>query len=156
MVIKATGEELNYENSVFACATMNLGPQVRCHRHLDSQNLAYGWCAITAFGDFDPTRGGHLILWDLNIAVEFPPGSTILIPSSALVHSNTPIQADETRLSFTQYSAGAIFRWVDNCLLTEKELEEWDKDLYKLTLQLKSFRWRVGLGLYSKVDELME
>lgn len=75
-------------------------------------NLAYGWCAITALGDFHPTAGGHLVLPDLKLAVEFPPGSTILIPSAIFTHYNLPIGPDETRRSITLFSAGSIFRWI--------------------------------------------
>jgi len=54
--------------------------------------------------------GGHLGLWDLGIVVEFPPNSTILIPSSLIVHSNTPIQSDKVRYSIVQYATGHLFR----------------------------------------------
>jgi hypothetical protein len=155
-VEETTDVKRNYPGSVFAAATMNFGPQVRCCKHLDSQNLAFGWCAITAFGDFDPTKGGHLILWDLKLAVEFPPGSTILIPSATVVHSNTPVQGHEKRLSFTQYSAGGMFRWVDNGLQTEHELQHSDKERHDLILILKEHRWNMGLGMYSNLDELLE
>ncbi|KAJ7620521.1 hypothetical protein DFH06DRAFT_1010638, partial [Mycena polygramma] len=37
---------------------------------------------------FDPNLGGHLILWDLNLVIRFPPGSSIFIPSALLRHSN--------------------------------------------------------------------
>jgi hypothetical protein len=63
--------------------------------HLDFANLAWGWCAITALGDFDPDKGGHLILWDLKLIIRFPPGSTILIPSTLIHHSNTSIHPHE-------------------------------------------------------------
>ncbi|KAJ7791308.1 hypothetical protein B0H14DRAFT_3500652 [Mycena olivaceomarginata] len=49
--------------SVFAAAAFNFGPQTVTFPHLDFANLAWGWCAITALGDFDPDRGGHIILW---------------------------------------------------------------------------------------------
>ncbi|KAF9472816.1 hypothetical protein BDN70DRAFT_818102, partial [Pholiota conissans] len=103
----------NWPDSVFASYTINFGPRTVCRPHRDFANLPYGWCAITALGDFNPKQGGHLILWDLKLAIEFPPGSTILIPSAALRHSNAPINSRETRYSFTQYSAGGLFRWVD-------------------------------------------
>lgn len=38
-------------------------------------------CAITTLSDYDPKAGGHLVLWDLKLVIEFPPGSTILILS---------------------------------------------------------------------------
>ncbi|KAJ7204886.1 hypothetical protein B0H12DRAFT_1080432 [Mycena haematopus] len=43
-----------------------------------------------------------------------PTGSTILIPSAAILHSNIPIGAGERRYSFTQYTAGGLFRWVEH------------------------------------------
>jgi hypothetical protein len=71
-------------------------------------------CAVTAFGDFDPKKGGHLILWECGLVIEFPPGSTILLPSATISHSNVTIGRDERRYSFTQYTAGGLFRWVEN------------------------------------------
>lgn len=102
----------NFAKGVFAAATFNFGRYVVTRIHVDHLNLAFGWCAIAALGNYDPTKGGHIVLWDLRIVVEFPPGSTILLASGCMQHSNVAIQAHETRKSFTQYSAGGIFRWV--------------------------------------------
>ncbi|KAF8200627.1 hypothetical protein K438DRAFT_1436955, partial [Mycena galopus ATCC 62051] len=100
--------------SVFATCTFNFGPRTVTFPHVDAANLAWGWCSITALGQFNPDLGGHLILWDLNLVIRFPPGSTIMIPSALLRHSNVSIQQNETRYSFTQYTAGSLFRWVHN------------------------------------------
>ena len=102
------------ETSIFPTVTYNLGPQTVSYPHIDFNNLAFGWCAITALGDFDYEKGGHLILWDLHLVIELPPGSTILIPSAILSHSNVAIREHEHRYSVVQYAAGALFRWVDN------------------------------------------
>jgi len=107
-------------DTAWAAATFNLGPHTVTTPHTDLANLLWGWCCIYAFGRYDPKRGGHLILWDLGIAIKFPPGSTIMIPSSFLVHSNVTIRSYETRYSFTQYSAGSLFRWVENGGKTDK------------------------------------
>lgn len=156
-VEEATGESRNFARSVFACASMKFGPRVRPFMHRDPLNLPFGWCAVTALGDFDPTKGGHLILWDLKLAIEFPPGSTILIPSATLTHSNTAIcGSNESRLSFAQYSAGGLFRWVDNGCQTEGELKASDKKRYAQMLNLKETRWKMGLAMYSKVEDLLE
>ncbi|KAF7319067.1 hypothetical protein HMN09_00242900 [Mycena chlorophos] len=103
--------------SVFPSATFNFGPQTVTIPHLDLLNLAWGWCFITALGNFDPNRGGHLILWDLKRFIRFPPGATIAIPSALLRHSNISIQQDELRYSFTQFAAGGLFRFVENGFL---------------------------------------
>ena len=155
-VERATGESRNFAGSVFACASMNFGPSVRSFKHRDPSNLAFGWCAITALGNFDPTKGGHLILWDLRLAIEFPPGSTILIPSATLTHSNIAIQCHEARQSFTQYSAGGVFRWVDNGCKTEAELKASDEGAYDRMMASKETRWKMGLGMYSRLEDLLE
>ena len=67
-----------------------------------------------ALGDFNAKKGGHLILWDCGLVIEFPAGSTILIPSAMVAHSNTAISQDERQYSFMQYTAGGLFRWVEN------------------------------------------
>jgi len=84
-------------NSVFTATTYNLGPQVVCFPHVDFANLPFGFCAITAIGNFDPSKGGHLVLWDCKLAIQFPPGSTALILSRVLSesHSNTRVTAHE-------------------------------------------------------------
>jgi hypothetical protein len=153
-----TDEELrrNWPTTPWACATFNCGRQTVCLKHADYANLAYGWCAITSLGEFDYEKGGHLILWDLELVIEFPPGSTIMVPSSVIHHSNTRIQPNERRYSFTQYSAGGLFRWVDlrfktvNNSMKDMEPEDGAAMREKLSRQLE-----FGLSLYSTYEELM-
>jgi len=76
---------------IFPYRTFNLARQLASIPHTDNNNLVQGWCSIIPSGDFDPVKAGYLVLWDLGLVVEFPPSSTILIPSSMVVHSNTPI-----------------------------------------------------------------
>ena len=131
---------VKFSGSVWSAATFNFGPRTETLPHLDSKNLACGWCAITALGDYDPDKGGHLILWDLGLVIRFPPGSTILIPSSLLYHSNTSIQDGETRCSFTQYTAGALFRWVDQGFRVQGKVAE---------------VCRIGPKIFSKLSTLL-
>ncbi|KAJ7024972.1 hypothetical protein C8F04DRAFT_968364 [Mycena alexandri] len=145
-----------FARSVFASATFNLGPHAWTFKHRDILNLPFGWCPVTAFGDFDPTKGGHLVLWDLKLVIEFPPGSTILIPSATLAHSNIPVAKTEYRASFTQYSAGGLFRYVDNDFMTEEELAKSNPETYRENLASKEARWEMGVGLWSTLDELVE
>ena len=53
-----------------------------------------------------------MVFPELKLAVWFPAGSSIIIPSAALTHYNLPIGPQETRSSVTQFSAGGIFRWI--------------------------------------------
>ncbi|TRM59745.1 hypothetical protein BD626DRAFT_368069, partial [Schizophyllum amplum] len=101
-----------FPRSVFAACTFNVGPRTWTRRHLDLLNLAFGWCSITALGNFDDRSGhGALILWPLKLVVRFPAGATAFIPSSVVEHSNIPISNGETCYSVTQYTAGGLFRW---------------------------------------------
>ncbi|KAL1674014.1 hypothetical protein EV122DRAFT_282434 [Schizophyllum commune] len=145
----------NFPTTVWAAVTINFGPRTISLRHRDYANLAWGWCPITALGRFNPDAGGHLILWDLGLVIRFPPGSTIAIPSGLLTHSNTAVGARETRYSVTQYTAGAIFRWVDQGYQTKEEA------MGKMTAaERKDFdarekrRFADGINMYSTLDEL--
>ncbi|KAJ6448524.1 hypothetical protein C8R45DRAFT_850264, partial [Mycena sanguinolenta] len=103
-----------FPRSPFAALTINLGPASVSPPHVDGGNKADGMCLITALGDFDPDKGGHVVLWDYNLIIRFPPGCACLIPSAVVTHSNTPIQEGEDRFSLIQYSAGGLFRWLAN------------------------------------------
>ncbi|KAJ7671113.1 hypothetical protein B0H14DRAFT_2424376, partial [Mycena olivaceomarginata] len=140
--------------SVFAAATFNFGPRTVTFPHLDFANLAWGWCAITALGDFDPDKGGHLILWDLKLIIRFPPGSTILIPSALIRHSNTSIQPHEKRFSFTQYTGAGIFRFVDNGFRSDEDVNAagLSLDEQAARVEARKKRWVEGLKMYRKRD----
>ncbi|KAJ7763897.1 hypothetical protein B0H14DRAFT_2403448, partial [Mycena olivaceomarginata] len=108
-----------FARSLFTAITANLGPVSVSPPHTDFSNKADGMCLISALGCFDPDQGGHLVLWDYDLIVRFPPGCSILIPSAVVTHSNTPIQDGEERFSLIQYSAGGLFRWVANRFQTD-------------------------------------
>lgn len=146
---------LNWASSIFTSATFNLGPRTFCFHHTDSGNLPFGWCVIMALGNFNPRHGGHLVLWDLKLVVDFPPGSSILIPSAILRHSNTKISKGERRYSFTQYSAGGLFRWVDYGFRSSEE--HWTSLQGEELIRAKeerAARWSMGLEMFSTLDEL--
>ncbi|KAJ7763261.1 hypothetical protein B0H14DRAFT_2633759 [Mycena olivaceomarginata] len=103
-----------FARSPFTAVTANLGPVSVSLPHADAGNKADGMCLIGTLGNFDPSQGGHLVCWDYDLIICFPPGCSILIPSAVVTHSNTPIQDGEECFSLIQYSAGGLFRWVDN------------------------------------------
>ncbi|KAJ7133851.1 hypothetical protein C8R46DRAFT_923555, partial [Mycena filopes] len=135
--------------TVFAACTFNFGPNTVTLPHVDAANLAWGWCCITALGLFNPDLGGHLILWDLRLVIRFPPGSTIMIPSALLRHSNVAIQQGETRYSFTQFTAGGLFRWVHNGHCSDKT---WYLNATPSELRAReddrAQRWENGLKMF--------
>ncbi|THU78009.1 hypothetical protein K435DRAFT_701049, partial [Dendrothele bispora CBS 962.96] len=142
---------LHFPLSVFGTCTINFGLVTVSWPHPDSANLLFGWCAITALGNLNLNRGGHLILWDLGLVIRFPPGSTILIPSALIKHSNIPIQAGETHYFFVQYSAAGLFQWVRNGSKTDAD---WHTSA---TLAERAQRaeedkrqWEEGTSMFSK------
>jgi hypothetical protein len=147
----------NFLNSIFACAMFNFGPTACTFDHTDPGNLLFGWCAITALGSFDHRLGGHLVLWDLRLVIEFPPGSIILIPSATLRHSNVAIRPGETRYSFTQYTAGGLFQWVNHSFQPATFYMARLKGEQKVVEELRSAnRWTMGVNLFSKVASLQQ
>jgi len=148
----------NFSNSVYPSITFNLGPKTICFLHRDAKNLAYGICAVTSLGSYDHRKGGHLVLWELKLILEFPPGATILIPSAAISHCNTSIQEGETRYSITQYCAGGLMRWVSYGCRSAATLKETDrgKDFLARFEKGNQDRCERFVGLFSKHGELAE
>lgn len=145
----------NFSRSVWASAALNFGPKTITARHRDYANLPFGICTVTALGKYDSTKGGHIILWELGLVIEFPPGSTVLLPSAAVSHSNTPIAAKERRASFTQYSAGRLFRWVQHGYQTEAKFREGMSDEEKDRVAAENReRCKLGLSLFPKLTDL--
>ncbi|KAJ8089803.1 hypothetical protein PM082_018379 [Marasmius tenuissimus] len=143
------------DDNVFAAAAFNFGGKVRTYKHRDHLNWAFGWCAITALGNFDPNRSARLVLWEFKLVVDFPAGSTALIPSAVVTHSNTRIAEGDERTSFTQYTAGAIFRWVENGCMTDGELKASNSEGWSETKERKRSAALERVKLYSTLDELV-
>jgi hypothetical protein len=78
----------------------------------------------------------------------------------ALSHRRTlqrrALEVGEERISFTQFTAGGLFRWVDNGGCTAEELQREDPDEWERMQALKESRWETGLSYFSTVDELLD
>jgi hypothetical protein len=141
-------------NCVLASATFNFSPRTLTFPHLDFLNLAWGWCFITALGWFNHELSGHLILWDLWLIIEFPPGMTIAIPSAIFRHSNVSIQQDEKGFSITQYTSAGVFRFVNNGFKTNVTLEqEMSKEGPQAWADAAKVHYVEGVKMYSTLDE---
>jgi hypothetical protein len=150
------GLRRNFHNSVWASTTINFGPRTCCTPHTDFANLPFGICSIYAAGNYDPKAGGHLVLWECGLVIEFPPGSTVLIPSAIVTHSNVPVPKPSTRYSVTQYTAGGVFRWVDHGFQCEESY--WgtlSEEGCAEEIRRMEGRAHMGMGLFSTKDELL-
>ncbi|EJD32368.1 hypothetical protein AURDEDRAFT_178569, partial [Auricularia subglabra TFB-10046 SS5] len=106
------GDDPDDFNFLFAAMTLNLGPQVATISHRDSKNLQPGVCAIIALGRFNPQTGGHFVMREPRLLVEFRPGDILFVMSSVITHFNVPLAcSEEERMSWTFYTAGGLFRW---------------------------------------------
>jgi hypothetical protein len=146
----------NFANSVFAAATFNCGPNAVTVEHCDFLNNPHGMCGITSGGSFNHKTGGHIYLKQLKLVIEFPSGASMLIPSGAIDHGNTPIGSGETRCSMTQYTAGGLFRWAAYGYMSSKSLLAMKGGLEKKREFDGEPGMRAGwaISLLSKADEL--
>ncbi len=137
-------------------AAFNLGKQVVTKIHVDTQNCPFGWCTITALGEFDATKGGHLVLWDLGLVLEFPAGACVCLPSALIAHSNIPTDKSEVRMSFTQYCSGEIFRHIENGFRTDRNLENTDPAIMAFRKEERKRRIKEGYAMFSRMEDLMK
>ncbi|KAK6966286.1 hypothetical protein R3P38DRAFT_2591158 [Favolaschia claudopus] len=105
------------EASVFSAATMELGGahfNIRDPRG-DLRDLEpAGWNILTALGRYRAIHGGHVIFWQLGLVIQFPPGSSILLPAGVVNYSFVKVDPTETRFSLLQWSGGGVRRFLDN------------------------------------------
>lgn len=108
----------------YAAISVNLKKSQGTFPHLDDKNSQQDMCGVTPTGTFDSTKGGHMILWELRLVIQFPAYSTIFLPSSLITHGNTPIAAGEERASFVFYTAGGLHMFRDLGMSTLANLKK--------------------------------
>ncbi|KAK7012196.1 hypothetical protein R3P38DRAFT_2551059, partial [Favolaschia claudopus] len=104
------------ETSNFSAVTFELGgPHRRTnHRGLPHTYEPGSWSILTALGNYDPTHGGHIILWDLGWVLTFAPGDSILIPAGLIRYSFVAVRPGETRYAMLQWAGSGIRRYFEN------------------------------------------
>lgn len=145
-----------FPKSIMPTAAFNLGERVTAKIHVDAMNCPFGWCMVTALGSFDSSLGGHLILWELGLALEFPAGACICLPSAIISHSNIPTHEGETRMSFTQYCSGEIFRYIENGFRTDGNLEREDPAILLFRKESRKERLQEGYLMFSTMADLIQ
>ncbi|KAG9015894.1 hypothetical protein FRB90_004263 [Tulasnella sp. 427] len=141
----------------FSTITVNFGPKTVCRWHRDVFNLVFGWCVIWALGNYDSRYGGHLILWEPRLIIEFAPGDIIFLPSACITHANIPIREGEHRYSVTWYTSGQLFRYQALHLApssNEKPTE--GSEATDPAEEGKRSRWMEGLDCFMSLDELRQ
>jgi hypothetical protein len=93
-----------YAASAFSLMTINFRPSTTSNVLIDNFQTVSGDSAITAAGHYDYRKGGHLVLREWKTVIEFPPCSTILIPSTVAALGTVGIAPSEQRILLAQYS----------------------------------------------------
>ncbi|EJD34229.1 hypothetical protein AURDEDRAFT_76377, partial [Auricularia subglabra TFB-10046 SS5] len=138
-------------NLPFAAHTLNLGPYVRCWFHRDARNFTLGWCPVLVLGQFDYRTSAHFIMVEPQIVMELRPGDVLLMMSSVITHGTAALLEGETRMSWTCFTAGALFRWVAAGHKLVGDLSEDEHAAYlERSAQIFGEAWRANLTL----DEL--
>jgi hypothetical protein len=98
--------------------TVNLGGPdetgVVTRDHVDCMDYTRAPCTLYNFGSNNYRTGGHLILHDAHLLVEFPPGSIISFYSSIMRHANTVVGCKEIRETLALYTAAGLMRYLQN------------------------------------------
>lgn len=140
------------KGSAFAATTFNLGGKAWTVAHRDFLNFAFWFCAVTALGEFDPSEEGHLVLAELRIIIEFPPGSTILFPSALITHWNVPVLKG-TRASIVQYTPGGLIRYAECGFRTLKAMEKDDPEAHAAYFASVQQRVKHGLAFFERLGK---
>ncbi|KAJ7823214.1 hypothetical protein B0H14DRAFT_3470192 [Mycena olivaceomarginata] len=77
-----------------------------------------------------------------------------LLVTTEKTDMNAPVQPGDKQVSFTQFTSGGLFHYVDNSYWTEGELADTDPAEYARLMEKKQSRWEEGLQIYSTVDEI--
>ncbi|KAF8322385.1 hypothetical protein F5887DRAFT_1213628 [Amanita rubescens] len=148
--LKRLRREYNDQMGAYPCRSYNVGKKSVTFPHTDNGNLSHSWCSVTPLGSFNHQTGGHLVLWDFGLVIDFPAGATILIPSSVILHSNTTIKDDETRYAIVQYVSGGLFRWVENGYSTQDDSKQGPEP------RTDGGRWASAVKMFTNIAELVE
>ena len=94
------------------------------------------------------------MLPDLDLVIEFPPGTVIFIPSASLRHGNIPVRSHESRTSWTMYAAGGLFRWVHYGCRSWRTLKAEDGKRAKRETATRASRWKDAIARFPTVESL--
>jgi hypothetical protein len=82
-----------------------------------------------------------MVLHELKLILEFPPGCSLYIPSAIITHENISIDTKERRQVITAYTSGNLFQYVDYGFRQSTDVpksekfnatEIFDRDLHKM------------------------
>jgi hypothetical protein len=122
-------------------------------------NLAAGLCWDVPLGNFNYELGGHIVLGGPKLIVELPSGVPFAMNSGLQPHRNIPVQANESRMAFTCYTAGRTFAYHDQGFQTQPKANRKGKrySLFQAEVEERGQqRWEDGWARFLTIPELQE
>ncbi|UZJ50859.1 hypothetical protein CBS101457_000179 [Exobasidium rhododendri] len=85
-----------------------------CKPHCDTSDLVTSLCAVTPFGDFDPTvqNSGSLLLHDAFACIQLRAGDICFFPSALVAHSNDPMVKGHSQGLIASFTLTSLFQFV--------------------------------------------
>lgn len=74
------------------------------------------------------------------------------MPSAVVEHSNLAVDSEEERLSITQYTAGALFRWVESGSRLLRHLDAATRADMETNGRA---RWETGIAMLSTTSDVL-
>ncbi|KAG8806099.1 hypothetical protein FRC17_005180 [Serendipita sp. 399] len=137
--------------STWTSCTLNVGPRTVIQPYIADEHLACGICALYVTGQFDSTKGGHVVFDDIQLIMEACPGDLFLYPSGLLTRSSTPVGPEEVRRSIMFWTCADTVRHFDmSHTNTENESETKYTDAYKHAEAM----FQAALKRFHTLDEL--
>ncbi|KAJ3576925.1 hypothetical protein NP233_g87 [Leucocoprinus birnbaumii] len=141
--------------SAYPAAAFNFGPDAHTGRHRDPKNRAYSWCVIQSLGKYNPATGSHLVLDDLCLVIEFPPGSVILIPLATFLHANVSICPGEAQAPISQFCPRSLLRFVDSGFIRQKSIKKKSRKFQREMEEIRHAQLQKGMSMYKPISELV-
>lgn len=87
--------------------------------------------------------------------IEMSPGTMVFFPSAVITHEVTPVQMHETRMSITAYTAGGLFRFIDQGMETAPKGKLSSEESARKGVE-GAARWIEGLRRFQTMEELLD
>ncbi|KAF7294446.1 hypothetical protein MKEN_01437100 [Mycena kentingensis (nom. inval.)] len=115
-----------YSNSVFStCEVRYLDPR-ESEEMLERKEWQVPFAdpfVVTVVGNWDPRRGGHLMLHDDGTMMPLRPGATFVVPAGTKRYGFVPVGEGEHQYMVCQFFHGSVLRWMEKGGMSDPRLD---------------------------------
>ncbi|KAF7294447.1 hypothetical protein MKEN_01437200 [Mycena kentingensis (nom. inval.)] len=79
---------------------------------------------VTVVGNWDPRRGGHLMLHDDGTMMPLRPGATFVVPAGTKRYGFVPVGEGEHQYMVCQFFHGSVLRWMEKGGMSDPRLDK--------------------------------